>query len=79
MQISFTLIPTLAITSQQTFAHATTVQLWCHVQNVVAIPLFDLDETKSTVFGMYRIINGDQPFYFHTLWQIYTYEKYTIL
>ena len=34
--------PLLAIRSQQIFAHATTVQLSCHVQNFVAITVLEL-------------------------------------
>ena len=36
-KLRLAVIPLLAIRSQQTFAHATTAQLSCHVQNFVAI------------------------------------------
>ena len=34
-------IPLLAFRSQQIFAHATTAQLFCHVQNIVAITVLE--------------------------------------
>ena len=36
-KLRLAVIPLLAIRSQQIFAHATTAQLPCHVQNLVAI------------------------------------------
>ena len=36
-KLRLAVIPLLAIRSQQIFAHATTAQLSCHVQNFVAI------------------------------------------
>ena len=36
------MVPLLAITSQQIFAHATTAQLSCHVQNFVVIAVLEL-------------------------------------
>ena len=40
-KLCLAVIPLLAIRSQQFFAHATTAQLSCHVQNFVAITLLD--------------------------------------
>ena len=40
-KLRLAVIPLLAIRSQQIFAHATTAQLSCHVQNFVAITLFE--------------------------------------
>ena len=40
-KLRLAVIPLLAIRSRQIFAHATTAQLSCHVQNFVAITLLD--------------------------------------
>ena len=40
-KLRLAVIPLLAIKSQQIFAHATTAQLSCHVQNFVAITLLE--------------------------------------
>ena len=40
-KLRLALIPLLAIRSQQIFAHATTAQLSCHVQNFVAITVLE--------------------------------------
>ena len=40
-KLCLAVIPLLAIRSRQMFAHATTAQLSCHVQNIVAITLLD--------------------------------------
>ena len=40
-KLRLAIIPLLAIRSRQIFAHATTAQLLCHVQNFVAITLLD--------------------------------------
>ena len=40
-KIRLAVIPLLAIRSQQIFAHATTAQLSCHVQNFVAITVLE--------------------------------------
>ena len=40
-KIRLAAIPLLAIRSQQIFAHATTAQLSCHVQNFVAITVLE--------------------------------------
>ena len=40
-KIPFAVIPLLAIRSRQTFAHATTAQLSCHVQNFVVITVWE--------------------------------------
>ena len=41
LKLSLTIIPLLAIISQQISAHATTAQLSCHVQNFVAITVLE--------------------------------------
>ena len=41
-RLRLAVIPLLAIRSQQIFAHATTAQLSCHVQNFVAITVLEL-------------------------------------
>ena len=40
-KLGLAIIPLLAIRSQQMFAHATTAQLSCHVQNLVAITVLE--------------------------------------
>ena len=40
-KLRLAVIPLLAIRSQQIFAHATTAQLSCHVQNFVAITVLE--------------------------------------
>ena len=41
MEIRFAVIPLMAIISKQIFAHATTAQLSCHVQNFVSITVLE--------------------------------------
>ena len=41
-KLRIVVIPLLAIKSRQIFAHATTAQLSCHVQNFVAITVLEL-------------------------------------
>ena len=45
-KLRLVIIPLLAIRSQQIFAHATTAQLSCHVQNFVAITIFKRIEVR---------------------------------
>ena len=40
-KLRLAVIPLLAISTQQIFAHATTAQLSCHVQNFVAITVLE--------------------------------------
>ena len=46
-KLRLAVIPLLALRSQQVFAHTTTAQLSCHVQNFVAITVFYRDESEA--------------------------------
>ena len=46
-KLRFVVIPQLAFRSQQIFAHATTAQLWCHMQKFVAITLLEWREKQN--------------------------------
>ena len=48
-KLCLTVIPLLAIRSRQNFAHATTAQLSCHVQNPVAITPLDSRWERNTI------------------------------